>query len=103
MKRYIKDNKLKFRNEIIIIKNGVQVINPSEEMILADGWEEFVTPETEPYMPTYEERVEQLIREKYSINQEFAIQHQCETKPDEFEEYFAFCEKCKAKAKSEIL
>ena len=55
MKQFIKYNKVKFRNEIVICRNGVQVINPSEEMILADGWEEFVTPETEPYMPTYEE------------------------------------------------
>ena len=103
MKRYIKNNKVKFRNEIVICRNDVQVINPTEEMIFSDGWQEFVTLETEPYMPTYEERVEQLIREKYSINQEFAIQRQCETKPEEFEEYFVFCEKCKAKAKSEIL
>ena len=103
MKQFIKYNKVKFRNEIVICRNGVQVINPSEEMILADGWEEFVTPETEPYMPTYEECVEQLIREKYSINQELAIQRQRDTKPSEFEEYFAYCEECKSKAKNEYL
>ena len=103
MKQYIKDDKIKFRNEIVICKNAVQVINPTEEMILADGWQEYVVPTTEPYVPSYEERVEQLIREKYSINQELAILRQRETKPEEFEEYFAFCEKCKAKAKSEIL
>lgn len=103
MKRYIKENKVKFENEIVICRDGVQVINPTEEMILADGWQEFVVSESEFCMPTYEERVEQLIREKYSINQEFAIQRQRETKPDEFEEYFTFCEECKAKAKNEIL
>lgn len=103
MKRYIKNNKVKFRNEIVICRNDVQVINPTEEMIFFDGWQEFVAPEAEPYKPTYEEYVEQLIRERYSLNQELAIQRQCETKPEEFEEYFAFCEKCKAKAKSEIL
>ena len=103
MKRYIKNNKVKFRNEIVICQNCVQVINPSEEMILSDGWHEFVAPEAEPYVSTYEERVEQLIREKYSINQEFAIQRQRDTKPSEFEEYFAYCEECKRIAKEEIV
>lgn len=101
MKQYIKDNKVKLSNEIIICRNGVQVINPSEEMILSDGWQEYVVPKAEPYVPSYEERVEQLIREKYSSNQEFAIQRQRETKPDEFAEYFAYCEECKATAKNE--
>lgn len=101
MKRYIKDNKVKFRNEIIIVRNGVQVINPSEEMILSYGWQEYVVSEAEPCMPTYEERVEQLIREKYSVNQELAIQRQRETKPEEFAEYFAYCEECKMLAKKE--
>lgn len=101
MKQYIKDNKVKLSNEIIICRNGVQVINPSEEMILSGGWQEYVVPKAEPYVPSYEERVEQLIREKYSSNQEFAIQRQRETKPDEFAEYFAYCEECKATAKNE--
>lgn len=101
MKQYIKDNKVKVRNEIVICKNGVQVINPSEEMILSDGWQEFVVPEAEPYVPSYEERVEHLIREKYSVNQELAIQRQRETKPEEFAEYFSYCEECKAIAKKE--
>ena len=101
MKRYIKDNKVKLRKEIIICRNGVQVINPSEEMILSDGWQEYVVPEAEPYVPSYEERVEHLIREKYNVNQELAIQRQRETKPDEFAEYFSYCEECKAKVKNE--
>ena len=102
MKQYIKDNKIKFRNEIVICKNGVQVINPTEEMILSDGWQKFVVPETESYIPSYEERVEQFIREKDSINQELAIQRQRETKPEEFKEYFAYCEECKRIAKEEF-
>lgn len=103
MKRYIKDNIVKFRNEIVIYKNDVQVINPSEEMILSDGWHEFVALEAEPYKPTYEERVEELIRERFSINQELAIQRQRDTKPSEFDEYFAYCEECKRIAKEEIV
>ena len=103
MKRYIKDNKVKLRKEIIICRNGVQVINPTDDMILSDGWQEYVVSEAEPCMPTYEERVEQLIREKYNVNQELAIQRQRETKPEEFEEYFAYCEECKSLAKNEIV
>lgn len=53
MKKYTKDNRIKFRSDIIIHKNGKQIINPPEEMILADGWEEYVTPE-----PTAEELLE---------------------------------------------
>lgn len=103
MKRYIRNNKVKFRNEIVICQNGVQVINPTEEMILTDGWHEFVAPEAEPYKPTYEERVEQLIRERYSLNEELAIQRQRDTKVDEFNAYYEYCEDCKTKAKEEQL
>ena len=44
MKKYIKDNKIKFANQIVIKKDGKQIINPSEDMLLADGWVEYVTP-----------------------------------------------------------
>ena len=100
MKRYIKNDKIKFKNEIVICRDGVQVINPTEEMLLADGWSEYVLPEIEPLAPSYEERVEQLIRERYTTNQELAIQRQRETKPEEFEEYFTYCEECKRIAKN---
>lgn len=80
-----------------------RIINPTEEQILADGYQEYIPAPVEPYKPTYEERVEELIREKYSLNQELAIQRQRYTKPSEFEEYFAYCEECKTKAKTEEL
>jgi hypothetical protein len=48
MKRYIKDNKIKYANNIVIKKDGMQIINPSEEQILADGWIEYVPPTYEP-------------------------------------------------------
>lgn len=102
MKRYIKDNKVKYRNEIVILGDGKQVINPTEDMVLSDGWQEFVPPEAQPYVPTYEERVEQLIRERYSVSDELAILRQRDTKQSEFDEYFAFCEECKALAKNNM-
>lgn len=51
---------------------------------------------------SYEEKVIELIRQKYDINQELAIQRQRDTKPEEFQEYFNYCEECKAKVKEEL-
>lgn len=45
MKRYIKDGIIKTRNKIVIIKDGRQYINPKEEMLLADGWVEYIEPQ----------------------------------------------------------
>lgn len=50
----------------------------------------------------YESRVDELIREKYTMSQELAILRQQTVKPDEYREYFEYCEECKAKAKSEL-
>ena len=47
----------------------------------------------------YDQKVVDLIREKYTIDDEVSIQRQKETKPYEFEEYFNYCEECKLKAK----
>ncbi len=86
-----------------LIYDGKQIWNPSEEQIKAAGWEEYTPEETasEEYQPTYEERVVELIREKYTIDDEFAILRQRDTKKAEFEEYFEFCEQCKLIAKNE--
>lgn len=53
MKRYIKDGIIKTRNQIVIRKDGRQYINPTEEMILADGWTESTTPIYEPTIDDY--------------------------------------------------
>ena len=50
MKRYIKDGQIKTRNQIVIRKDGMNTYNPTEEMVSADGWIEYVIPE-----PTAEE------------------------------------------------
>jgi hypothetical protein len=102
MKRYIKNNKVRLQKDIIVVVGNKQIINPTEEQILADGWQEYVPAPVEPYVPTYEERVEQLIRERYSLNEELAIQRQRDTKVDEFNAYYEYCEECKTKAKEEI-
>lgn len=56
MKQYIKDGIIKTRNNIVLRVtkeiNGkevnLQVIYPSEETILADGWVEYIPPKAEP-------------------------------------------------------
>jgi hypothetical protein len=44
MKQYIKDGVIKYTNRIVISKDGMHTYNPTEEMILADGWVEYVAP-----------------------------------------------------------
>ena len=66
MKRYIKNGIIKPLNQIVLHgtrtikgKDGkekevrTQIINPKEEMILADGWVEYVTPVYEPTIDDY--------------------------------------------------
>lgn len=43
---------IKRADEIVVKGNGSQTFNPTEEMILADGWEVYVAP---VYVPTLEE------------------------------------------------
>ena len=63
MKRYIKDGKIKHRNEIVIRKDGMNTYNPTEEMILADGWEEYITPTYEPTIEDYKrDKIREIIR-----------------------------------------
>jgi hypothetical protein len=47
--------------------------------------------------------VESYIRERYSLSAELAILRQRESKPEEFAEYNAYAEECKARAKTEQL
>lgn len=42
MKQYTKDGQIKYANRTVVIKDGMQIINPTEEQILADGWVEYV-------------------------------------------------------------
>ena len=87
-----------------LIADGKQNFNQSEEMILAAGWEEYTPEETasEEYVPSYEERVVELIRERYSIDDEIAILRQKDTKQDEYQAWYDYCEECKAQAKENV-
>ena len=52
---------------------------------------------------SYESLVRLMIREKYSIDEELAIQRQRDTKPNEFKEYFDYIENIKTQVKDFIL
>ena len=43
----------------------------------------------------YDEAVDAEIRKRYSVSQEFAILRQKEEKPEEYAQYYAYCEECK--------
>jgi hypothetical protein len=50
----------------------------------------------------YESEIIRRIRERYTVNQELAILRQRDTKPEEFAEYNAYVEQCKAEVKKEL-
>ena len=50
----------------------------------------------------YEKLIEKKIRARYSVNAELAILRQRDTKPEEFAQYNAFVEQCKAEVKAEL-
>lgn len=73
MKQYIKDGIIKSRNNIVLRVtkeiNGkevkLQVINPSEEAIIADGWVEYIPPVVEP-KKSRKQIVEELVVKQYN-------------------------------------
>jgi hypothetical protein len=58
--------------------------------------------ETEYWTNTpYGEAVNAEIRKKYSDSDEFAILRQATEKPEEYAEYYKYCEECKAYVKAQ--
>lgn len=47
----------------------------------------------------YDETVNSEIRKKYTVSQEFSILRQRDEKPEEYAEYYSYCEECKSYAK----
>lgn len=50
---------------------------------------------------SYDDAVDAEIRKRYSVSQEFAILRQREEKPNEYNEYYTYCENCKAYVKKQ--
>jgi len=60
------------------------------------------TPEEIAFLKLpYPDRVSKLIRDRYSLDDELALSRQRETKQEEFEAYFAYCEECKERARGD--
>ena len=80
------------------------IVSPAIEA--NEAWDEYediqvYIPYTEAELQEqYENAVNAAIREKYTLSQELAILRQRETKPEEYAEYNAYCEACKAQSKA---
>lgn len=106
--RYIKDGIVISRGQAVEI-DGMVVINAPEKMLLDNGWEVYNEPAPEPHVETEEEkemryksRIVELIRERYTIDDELALNRQREDKRTEWVAYDTFCEECKTKAREEV-
>lgn len=54
--------------QIVVRRDGMQIINPSEELILSDGWQVYEPPiiEPVPYQPTEMELLQELMKEDFN-------------------------------------
>lgn len=86
MKQYIKDGVIKSRNNIVLRVtkevNGkevnLQVINPNHDMLIAEGWEEYIPPKVEPKksrMQIVQELVVKQYNERTDISNEEALDY----------------------------
>ena len=65
-----------------------------------DNWEEIAIADIPSYTQAdYKAKVVELIRQRYSIDDETAILRQRDTKPEEFAAYNTYAEECKAEAR----
>ena len=113
-----------------ITTNGKRIFNPTEEMLHDLGYKPISTTDYpqdgKRYKQGYEETEDEIkivwqdneaeywqavdygeavnaeIRKEYSESDEFAILRQKDEKPEEYAEYFAYCEKCKAFVKEKV-
>lgn len=85
------------KERISIEIKGKMVVNPTIAMLVADGWEKVIEPTPQsapPYVPTIEELVEQKLRDRYTINQEFQVNRKRDTDTEAFQAYYAYVEEC---------
>ena len=62
---YTKNGTIRDSARIIVRKDGLQYINPSEEMVLADGWTPYEPEPGEP-QPTITDQLRDLMLEQYN-------------------------------------
>lgn len=78
--------------------------NPLLSAFYADGWVDYIEPVPEPpsLEEQYENRTIELIRNKYTIDQELSRLRQKEAKTNLYKEYYEYCEACKKQAYEEV-
>lgn len=87
MKQYYKiiDGKTVFFKEPLIV-NGMQIFNPSEELLLAAGWQEYIPPTPEPIDETkYEPYTDEVVDKLKKLLQEQVSQQTDEEALDNIE------------------
>ena len=68
-----------------------------------EAWEEIAVADIPPYTKAeYKAKIVELIRQRYDQDDENGILRQRDTKPDEFAEYDAYVEQCKAEARQSL-
>lgn len=78
MKQYIKDGIVKDANRIVIKKDGMQIFNAPHEMLIEDGWVEYIHPKVEPKksrMQIVQELVVKQYNERTDISNEEALDY----------------------------
>lgn len=63
---YIKDGTIRDKSRIVIIKDNFQIINPTEEMVLADGWISYSPPTPLEPQPTITDQLRDMVLEQYN-------------------------------------
>lgn len=63
---YIKDGTIRDRSRIVIIKGNIQIINPTEEMVLADGWISYSPPAPTEPQQTVNDQLHEMLLEQYN-------------------------------------
>ena len=74
MKKYVKeiDGKkvYKYRNEVILSKDGMNIYNPTEEMLFEDGWQVY-----EPVQEEHIQTEEEFLAHEMNIIKERILEH----------------------------
>lgn len=97
--QFIKEGKIKSfvveNGKVLTLANinGLSVINPTIDEFTNNGWKECQVQEAE-YIPTLEELVEKLIRQRYTLNKELQIHRKRDADPEQFDEYYQYVEQC---------
>lgn len=83
----------------MITEINVQTGQITEREMTAEEIAQMEAIQNEPIVIDYGFEVDRLIRQRYDISQELAVQRQRNEKPDEFAEYNEYCEWCKSEIK----